>query len=508
MRKLMHVLGTIMITLLLMGGGAMAPALAVPAEWSVPMTSTTATEGSNLNLEFGTNASATDDYDGGIDVPHPPPGPGVQSDAYFPINHLIFTGLDKDYRTPADSIQWTLHVESSSEEITLTWDATGVPANYSLTLIGAGPDIDMKAVPPSTVLGAGIHSLTIRAAVIPPPQPPVADPNGPYSGTTGTPVALDGSASSDADGTIVSYHWDFGDSNVGTGATPTHSYADPGTYTVTLTVTDDDGLTDTETTTAEITDETDILRELPSPPLVLEEETFDVTVTFTAPSDGLNAIGLSDFAPSGWTVEVNPDWCDPTPMDSLAPDTRADYVWGGPYDAGQPFTATYRVTVPLGAALGTYDFSGTIEYYIGSDGPFIFGISGDSQVEVVEGAQINGKTHEVNGSILPEVTITIDGEGSVISDEEGAYQIIVLTTKLHTVTASKSGFRSQTQTINVTNIGATYILDFKASYGLVPNAPNLSYVLNCINKWKFPPDEFGLALSKVLSVINAWKFPI
>jgi PKD repeat protein len=86
-------------------------------------------------------------------------------------------------------------------------------------------------------------------------NPPVANPNGPYTGTVGQPVQFDGSGSFDPDGTIVSYDWDFGDSNTGTGVIPTHTYAAPGTYTVSLTVTDDGGATDTSTTTATIDDE-------------------------------------------------------------------------------------------------------------------------------------------------------------------------------------------------------------------------------------------------------------
>ncbi|WP_316302104.1 PKD domain-containing protein [Clavibacter michiganensis] len=59
---------------------------------------------------------------------------------------------------------------------------------------------------------------------------------------------LDGSASTDADGTVASYAWDFGDGSTGTGPTPTHAYAAGGTYTVALTVTDDKGLTGTAST--------------------------------------------------------------------------------------------------------------------------------------------------------------------------------------------------------------------------------------------------------------------
>ena len=59
----------------------------------------------------------------------------------------------------------------------------------------------------------------------------------------GQPVSFLGSGS-DADGTIASYSWSFGDgSPAGAGATPSHVYAQPGTYTVTLTVTDNGGQT-------------------------------------------------------------------------------------------------------------------------------------------------------------------------------------------------------------------------------------------------------------------------
>ncbi|WP_328808223.1 S8 family serine peptidase [Nonomuraea antri] len=57
--------------------------------------------------------------------------------------------------------------------------------------------------------------------------------------------SFNGSASADPDGTIASYAWDFGDGSSGTGATPSHTYAAAGTYTVKLTVTDNAGATGT-----------------------------------------------------------------------------------------------------------------------------------------------------------------------------------------------------------------------------------------------------------------------
>jgi subtilisin family serine protease len=53
--------------------------------------------------------------------------------------------------------------------------------------------------------------------------------------------SFNGSGSSDSDGSISSYDWTFGDNTSGSGMTASHTYAAGGTYTVTLTVTDDDG---------------------------------------------------------------------------------------------------------------------------------------------------------------------------------------------------------------------------------------------------------------------------
>lgn len=54
-------------------------------------------------------------------------------------------------------------------------------------------------------------------------------------------ASFDGTGSSDSDGSIASYAWDFGDGGTGTGASVLHSYAAAGTYDVTLTVTDNGG---------------------------------------------------------------------------------------------------------------------------------------------------------------------------------------------------------------------------------------------------------------------------
>ena len=80
----------------------------------------------------------------------------------------------------------------------------------------------------NTLLGAYTTALTLDN------ESPVAVPTASGSG----PVSFDGSGSSDPDGPISGYSWDFGDGTSAVGAKVTHHYAKPGTYTATLTVRD------------------------------------------------------------------------------------------------------------------------------------------------------------------------------------------------------------------------------------------------------------------------------
>ncbi|HVX43996.1 MAG TPA: PKD domain-containing protein [Mycobacteriales bacterium] len=79
-----------------------------------------------------------------------------------------------------------------------------------------------------------------------PNQPPVASISASCEQLNCT---IDGSGSSDPDGTIASYSWNFGDGTTGSGVQPAHTYSAAGRYTITLTVTDDDGATASTTQT-------------------------------------------------------------------------------------------------------------------------------------------------------------------------------------------------------------------------------------------------------------------
>ncbi|NNG35831.1 PKD domain-containing protein [Nakamurella aerolata] len=106
--------------------------------------------------------------------------------------------------------------------------------------------IDEFEVYPSVLTDAQVaNHYTIGTTGPAPNQPPAAAFTSNASGLTAT---FDGSTSSDADGQITGYQWDFGDGTAGsTEAKPSHSYAAAGTYQVKLTVTDDKGASNSVT---------------------------------------------------------------------------------------------------------------------------------------------------------------------------------------------------------------------------------------------------------------------
>ena len=103
--------------------------------------------------------------------------------------------------------------------------AYGQPGSYSVTLTVTDDD------------GASASASTTVVAVAPNRAPTAAV----TMSCVGLSCVFDGRGSTDTDGTVVRHEWRFGDGATATGATVGHTYAQPGTYSVTLTVTDDDG---------------------------------------------------------------------------------------------------------------------------------------------------------------------------------------------------------------------------------------------------------------------------
>jgi len=188
-----------------------------------------------------------------VSVTVPPNQPPVADFTSSAVDgRVTFTSTSTDADGTIASQSWAFGDggTSTAANPTHTYAATG---SYNVTLTVTDDD------------GAS-HSVTKSVSVtVPPNQPPVADFTAAANGST---VSFT-STSTDSDGTIEGWAWDFGDlSPAGSGATTSHTYAAPGTYQVTLTVTDDDGATHEVTKSVEVA----------AGPAVLARDTFDRTV--------------------------------------------------------------------------------------------------------------------------------------------------------------------------------------------------------------------------------------
>ncbi|MHA1545154.1 MAG: PKD domain-containing protein [Alphaproteobacteria bacterium] len=91
--------------------------------------------------------------------------------------------------------------------------------------------------------GAGVGNAVARETIIVQVNaPPVARPGPDMTVTIGQKFRFNGAGSTDADGNILSYQWDFGNGRRGAGVAPIFAYAKTGQYRVRLTVADDAGL--------------------------------------------------------------------------------------------------------------------------------------------------------------------------------------------------------------------------------------------------------------------------
>ena len=115
---------------------------------------------------------------------------------------------------------------------------SGIPGTYTLTIVDASKAGYSFDPDNSNLLS---ESIAIGS---PDNQPPVATPNADITkGPVPLTVNFDATGSSDPDGTIVAYAWDFGDGNSSAEPDPANIYWETGAYSVTLTVTDDMGAT-------------------------------------------------------------------------------------------------------------------------------------------------------------------------------------------------------------------------------------------------------------------------
>ena len=108
--------------------------------------------------------------------------------------------------------------------------ASPEPGSWTMTMQGAQVSADGETVLLNTAQLPHVNA------------PPIASfTTSVTNGTAPLRVGFDATASTDRDGTVTSYAWDFGDGTTGSGVTTSHVFSKPGTYAVHLTVTDERG---------------------------------------------------------------------------------------------------------------------------------------------------------------------------------------------------------------------------------------------------------------------------
>lgn len=189
-------------------------------------------------------------------------------DATFKTSSGTVTQAVDKYTTTTTLVSSANPVDHRQEvTFTATVTSTGPNTPTGKVTFGIGTALLSKGVATLTkTLASGTHAITAKYEgdsdsarstssvldqVVEPPL--FANPGGPYSGTPSQTITFNGTGSTAPSGqTIKAYTWNFGDSTTGTGATPTHAYASAGTFTVSLTVKDTKGATDTTSTTATV----------------------------------------------------------------------------------------------------------------------------------------------------------------------------------------------------------------------------------------------------------------
>jgi len=213
-------------------------------------------------------------------------------------NYLVTLYFAETYHTAAGSRSFNVIMEGNEviSDLDIYAEAGGNAAYITETYVTVN-DGQINIEFATNVENAKINAINVATAGL--------SANFSYSPTVVLPdqvITFDASASRDSDGTIENYSWNFGDGGSGSGETVSHTYSATGNYQVTLTVTDNDGNTDSVTKTISVNDEVNLSN--------VEDSGYDLQVGSPSGSNGGSSTVLPDpFTMwDGSQVKTMADW--------------------------------------------------------------------------------------------------------------------------------------------------------------------------------------------------------
>ena len=245
---------------------------------------------------------------------------------------------------PTAAFDYSVSVRTVTFNSSGSSDPNGTIAGYLWNFGDAGTST--AANPQHLYAGPGTYNVTLtvtdnHGATSSITKPVVVSNAAPTAAFTSSvdmlAATFNSSGSSDSDGTIASYSWTFGDGGTSTAANPSHTYAAPGTYTVNLTVTDNDGAT------GNVSHQLTVANAANNPP----------TAAFTSSVAGLQASFNSSGSTDGDGTIVARSWTFGDGQNGTGTSPSHTYAAAGTYnvtltvtdDDGASDDVTHQVTV-------------------------------------------------------------------------------------------------------------------------------------------------------------------